>query len=44
MGGASIDFPLILVILVGGSGLVWLLDALFLAPSRKKVIADLQGQ
>ena len=44
MGGASIDFPLILVILVGGSGLVWLLDALFLAPGRKKVIADLQGQ
>jgi signal peptidase I len=44
MGGATIDFPLILVILVGGSGLIWLLDALFLAPGRKKVIADLQGQ
>jgi len=44
MGGATIDFPLILVILVGGSGLVWLLDALFLAPGRKRVIADLQDQ
>ncbi|MEP5568374.1 MAG: signal peptidase I [Halioglobus sp.] len=44
MGGATIDFPLILVILVGGSGLIWLLDTLFLAPGRKKVIADLQSQ
>jgi signal peptidase I len=44
MGGVTIDFPLILVILVGGSGLIWLLDALFLAPGRKKVIADLQQQ
>ena len=30
----SIDFPLILVILVFGSGLVWALDAIFLARSR----------
>ena len=44
MGGVTIDFPLILVILVGGSGLIWLLDALFLAPGRKRVIADLQGR
>ena len=44
MGGVSIDFPLILVILVGGSGLIWLLDALFLAPGREKVIAELQEQ
>ena len=44
MGGATIDFPLILVILVGGSGLVWLLDSLFLAPGRRKTIAELQGK
>lgn len=44
MGGVTIDFPLILVILVGGSGLIWLLDALFLAPGRKQVIADLRQQ
>ncbi|PLW68013.1 signal peptidase I [Pseudohalioglobus lutimaris] len=44
MSGVTIDFPLILVILVGGSGLIWLLDALFLAPGRKKVIAELQEQ
>lgn len=44
MSGVTIDFPLILVILVGGSGLIWLLDALFLAPGRRRVIAELQGQ
>ena len=40
----DIDFPLILVILVFGSGLIWMLDALFLAPGRRRVVADLQGQ
>ena len=40
----DIDFPLILVILVFGSGLIWLLDALFLAPGRRRIVADLQGQ
>jgi signal peptidase I len=40
----TLDFPLILVVLVFGSGLLWLLDALFLAPGRKRVIADLQSQ
>ena len=40
----DIDFPLILVILVFGSGLIWLLDALFLAPGRRRVVADLQNQ
>ncbi|MCB1700706.1 MAG: signal peptidase I [Halioglobus sp.] len=40
----DIDFPLILVILVFGSGLIWLLDALFLAPGRRRVVAELQGQ
>jgi signal peptidase I len=44
MSGVTIDFPLILVILVGGSGLIWLLDALFLAPGRRKLITELQGQ
>jgi signal peptidase I len=44
MSGVTIDFPLILVILVAGSGLIWLLDALFLAPGRRKVIAELQGE
>ena len=40
----DIDFPLILVILVFGSGLIWLLDALFLAPGRRRTVAELQGQ
>jgi len=40
----DIDFPLILVILVFGSGLIWLLDTLFLAPRRNSVLADLQGE
>ena len=39
----DIDFPLILVILVFGSGLIWLLDALFLAPRRRRALAALQG-
>jgi signal peptidase I len=40
----DIDFPLILVILVFGSGLIWLLDALFLAPRRRRVTAELRGE
>lgn len=40
----DIDFPLILVILVFGSGLIWMLDAFFLAPGRRRVIQDLQGR
>lgn len=40
----NIDFPLILVILVFGSGFVWLVDALMTAPARKRRIADLTGQ
>jgi signal peptidase I len=40
----DIDFPLILVILVFGSGLIWLLDALFLAPGRRRSLLELQGQ
>jgi len=39
-----VDFPLILVGLVFGSGLLWLLDALFLAPGRRRVATDLQRQ
>jgi len=44
MSGVTIDFPLILVILVFGSGLIWVLDALFLAPRRRRVIGYLQDQ
>lgn len=40
----DIDFPLILVILVFGSGLIWLLDAVFLAPGRRRTQAALQTQ
>ncbi len=40
----DIDFPLILVILVFGSGLIWLLDALLLAPGRRRTVAQLQVQ
>ncbi len=40
----TIDFPLILVILVFGSGLIWLVDALFFAPRRAAAIAQLQEQ
>lgn len=40
----DIDFPLILVILVFGSGLIWALDALFLAPGRRRAMAELQGE
>jgi signal peptidase I len=38
----TIDFPLILVILVFGSGSVWLFDALFLAPRRRRLREALQ--
>jgi signal peptidase I len=40
----DIDFPLILVILVFGSGMIWLLDAIFLAPGRRRLASELQGQ
>lgn len=32
----SLDFPLILVLLVFGTGLIWLGDRLFLAPARRR--------
>ena len=38
------DFPLILVALVFSSGLLWLLDALLLAPGRKRTVIQLQSQ
>ena len=44
MNGFTIDFPLILVGLVFGSGLLWMLDAIFLAPGRRRLIDDLQSQ
>jgi len=40
----DIDFPLVLVILVFGSGLIWLLDLLLLAPGRRRSIAGLQEE
>ncbi|CAA0088012.1 Signal peptidase I [Halioglobus japonicus] len=44
MSNITLDFPLILVVLVFVSGLLWLLDALFLAAGRKRAVADLQSQ
>ncbi|WP_116365158.1 signal peptidase I [Parahaliea mediterranea] len=40
----SIDFPLILVVLVFGSGLIWLADALLWAPGRRRELAALEAQ
>ena len=40
----NIDFPLILVILVFGSGLIWALDAIFLAKARNATRGQLQQQ
>lgn len=39
----DIDFPLILVVLVFGSGLIWLFDYLVLAPRRARALGELQG-
>ena len=38
----TIDFPLILVILVFGSGLIWLADAVLLAPGRRQRADELR--
>ncbi len=38
----DIDFPLILVVLVFGSGLIWLADYLLLAPGRLRKVHQLQ--
>ena len=40
----TIDFPLILVILVFGTGLIWACDTAFLAPGRRRATAVLRGQ
>lgn len=40
----SFDFPLILVILVFGSGAIWAFDTLVLAPRRRTATAELQAQ
>lgn len=40
----NIDFPLILVILVFGSGFVWFVDALVTAPARKRRITELEAK
>jgi signal peptidase I len=39
---ANLDLPLILALLVFASGFVWLMDAIFFAPGRRKTIAGLQ--
>lgn len=44
MSDFTVDFPLILVGLVFGSGLLWLLDAIFLAPGRRRIVSELQSQ
>ena len=44
MNEFTVDFPLILVCLVFGSGLLWLLDSLFLASGRKRTANALQAQ
>ncbi|MDO8860767.1 signal peptidase I [Haliea sp. E1-2-M8] len=40
----TIDFPLILVVLVFGSGSIWLFDALFMAPRRQRARQALQDE
>ena len=40
----TLDFPLILVVLVFGSGLIWACDAVFFAPGRRRAIDGLRGQ
>ncbi|MDG2410802.1 MAG: signal peptidase I [Halioglobus sp.] len=44
MSDFTLDFPLILVLLVFVSGLLWLLDSLFFAPGRRRIVKDLQAQ
>ncbi len=40
----TVDFPLILVVLVFGTGLIWAVDAVFAAPGRRRAIDELRGQ
>lgn len=40
----DINFPLVLVLLVFVSGLVWLLDSLFFAPRRRAAVAAVDAQ
>ena len=44
MSDFTLDFPLILVLLVFGSGLIWLLDSLFFARGRRQIVEDLQAR
>ncbi len=44
MNEMTLNFPLLLAGLVLGSGLIWLLDALFLAPGRKRLQSELRSQ
>ncbi len=40
----TLDFPLILVVLVFGSGGIWAIDALFWAPKRRRAVEKLREQ
>jgi len=40
----TLDFPLILVGLVFASGMLWLLDSIFLAPGRRRIVNELQSE
>jgi signal peptidase I len=40
----TLDFPLILVILVFGTGLIWAFDAVFTAPGRRRAVNKLRAQ
>ena len=40
----DINLPLILMIAVGATGFVWLIDALFLAKSRRLTVANIEQQ
>ena len=44
MSDFTLDFPLILVLLVFGSGLIWLIDSLFFARGRRQIVEDLQAR
>lgn len=44
MSDLTINFPLVLVVLVFGSGLLWLIDALLLAPGRRRTSLRLQQE
>ena len=40
----NIDLPLILTVIVGASGAIWLIDSFLFAPARSERLAELQKQ